>query len=252
MLLDAAAFAPTNRLDLCRWRPDFVTLSFYKLFGYPTGIGCLIARREALACLRRPWFSGGTINIVSVAADGHDLRDGDAGFEDGTIDFLGLPAVEIGLRHLAAVGMDALNSRVRALTGWLLDQLGELRYPSGAPMVRVYGPNSMVKRGGTVAFNVLAPDGSLIDYQRVENAANQWRISLRSGCFCNPGASEAALGLTQDVLAPLFADGRRPSPDALRRRHAFGAVRASVGIATTPADIVQFLQFLHTFASLHT
>ena len=125
--------------------PDFVTLSFYKLFGYPTGIGCLIARREALACLRRPWFSGGTINIVSVAADGHDLRDGDAGFEDGTIDFLGLPAVEIGLRHLAAVGMDALNSRVRALTGWLLDQLGELRYPSGAPMVRVYGPTS---RGG--------------------------------------------------------------------------------------------------------
>jgi selenocysteine lyase/cysteine desulfurase len=30
VLLDAAAFAPTNRLDVGRWEPDFVTLSFYK------------------------------------------------------------------------------------------------------------------------------------------------------------------------------------------------------------------------------
>src|SRR5262249_34936351 len=75
VLLDAAAFAPTNRLDLRRWHPDFVSLSFYKLFGYPTGIGCLIARREALARLRRPWFAGGTIVVVSVRADGHALLD---------------------------------------------------------------------------------------------------------------------------------------------------------------------------------
>ena len=38
-LLDAAAFVPTSRLDLRRVRPDFVTMSFYKLFGIPTGIG---------------------------------------------------------------------------------------------------------------------------------------------------------------------------------------------------------------------
>ena len=44
VLLDAAAFAPTNRLDLSRWHPDYVSLSFYKIFGYPTGIGALLAR----------------------------------------------------------------------------------------------------------------------------------------------------------------------------------------------------------------
>ena len=65
-LLDAAAFVPTNRLDLGRWRPDFVSISFYKMFGYPTGVGCLLARREALAKLHRPWFSGGTITVASV------------------------------------------------------------------------------------------------------------------------------------------------------------------------------------------
>ena len=63
VLLDAAAFAPTNRLDLSRWHPDYVPLSFYKMFGYPTGIGALLVRRPALAKLRRPWYSGGTITF---------------------------------------------------------------------------------------------------------------------------------------------------------------------------------------------
>jgi len=54
VLLDAAAFAPTNRLDLSRWQPDFVPLSFYKMFGYPTGVGCLLARKSILDQLCRP------------------------------------------------------------------------------------------------------------------------------------------------------------------------------------------------------
>jgi selenocysteine lyase/cysteine desulfurase len=60
VLLDAAAFVPTNRLDLQVHSPDFVVMSFYKMFGYPTGVGCLLVRNETLATLRRPWFGGGT------------------------------------------------------------------------------------------------------------------------------------------------------------------------------------------------
>ena len=47
VLLDAASFAPSNRLDLSRWHPDFVDISFYKIFGYPTGVGCLLVRKDA-------------------------------------------------------------------------------------------------------------------------------------------------------------------------------------------------------------
>ncbi len=66
------------------------TLSFYKLFGYPTGIGALIARHSALAKLRRPWFAGGTVAFASVQAeDGYRLAPGATGFEDGTIDYWG-------------------------------------------------------------------------------------------------------------------------------------------------------------------
>jgi len=52
VLWDAAAFAPTNPLHLDDRHVDFVSLSFYKVFGYPTGVGALIARRDALAALR--------------------------------------------------------------------------------------------------------------------------------------------------------------------------------------------------------
>jgi len=36
VLIDAAAYVPTQPLDLRKVNPDFVTLSFYKMFGYPT------------------------------------------------------------------------------------------------------------------------------------------------------------------------------------------------------------------------
>jgi selenocysteine lyase/cysteine desulfurase len=251
VLLDAASFAPTNRLDLGRWKPDFVSLSFYKLFGYPTGVGCLIARREALAQLRRPWFAGGTITISSVLGDGHYLAAGEAGFEDGTISFLNLPAVEIGLRHLTAVGLDTVQARTRCLTDWLLAQLTGLCHPDGAPLIRVYGPTTTEARGGTVTFNVLVPGGRVVDYRLVEALANQRRISLRTGCFCNPGASEVALGWSAEALRPLFHRDRPVVPSDLHHlwpQRAIGAVRVSVGIATTPSDVARLIAFLRSFA----
>ena len=100
VLLDAAAFVPTNRLDLSRWKADFVPVSFYKMFGYPTGIGALIARREAIKKLQRPWFAGGTITVASVQPERHYLAEVPAAFEDGTLDYLNIPAVQIGLSIL--------------------------------------------------------------------------------------------------------------------------------------------------------
>ena len=121
VLLDAAAYVPTNRLDLSRWHPDFVALSFYKMFGWPTGVGCLLARRDALAKLERPWFSGGTIVAAFVQRDWHQWAPGEAHFEDGTVNFLNLPAVEIGLRLLDRIGLETIHTRVEALGSWLLD-----------------------------------------------------------------------------------------------------------------------------------
>jgi selenocysteine lyase/cysteine desulfurase len=52
VLLGAAAFVPTNTLDFRAVKPDFVVLSFYKMFGYPTGVGCPLWRLASPTCNR--------------------------------------------------------------------------------------------------------------------------------------------------------------------------------------------------------
>lgn len=255
VLLDAAAFVPTNRLDLRRWRPDFVSLSFYKIFGYPTGVGALLARRSALARLRRPWFAGGTISIASVQGRGwHHLLPGEAGFEDGTVNYLSLPAVEIGLRHIAAIGIEAIHDRVACLTGWLLETLLALRHDNGAPLVRVYGPIDMHQRGGTIAFNFFDRHGAPHHYRRIEALAAAANISLRTGCFCNPGAGEVAHGVSREEMARCFVGPGPVSFDqffALIQRagrdKAPSTVRVSVGLATNFADVYRFVRFARGF-----
>ena len=41
-------------------------LSYYKIFGYPTGLGALLVRKDALKRLRKRYFGGGAVS-VSVA-----------------------------------------------------------------------------------------------------------------------------------------------------------------------------------------
>ncbi|HSG27454.1 MAG TPA: aminotransferase class V-fold PLP-dependent enzyme, partial [Candidatus Krumholzibacterium sp.] len=234
VLLDAAAFVPTNRLDLSRWKPDHVAISFYKIFGYPTGIGALISRREALQKLHRPWFAGGTITVASVQADQYYLADGAEGFEDGTLDYANLPAVCLGLDLITEVGVDVIHERVGCLSHWLITRLLELKHSNGEPIVRLYGPPEREMRGGTVTINIYDSSGTVIDHQEVERRANEWRISLRTGCFCNPGAGEMAMGLSRDeMITCMTGPGARMSLEEFRQcidGKSTGAVRVSTGL----------------------
>ena len=249
VLLDAAAYVPTGRLDLSVVKPDFVTVSFYKMFGYPTGVGCLLVRNRALPRLHRPWFAGGTVNFASVQGRRHILAPREAGFEDGTLNYLAIPAVDIGLRHLASIGIDTIQTRVRCLMGWLIGRLVGLCHGNGRPMVRIYGPLTTTDRGAIVTMNFYDPDGHLLDYRRVEELASRERISLRTGCFCNPGAGEAAEGLTEEDVAHAIAeDADMTLPRFLRiithqGGKSAGAIRASLGVASNFADVYRFLQF---------
>lgn len=251
VLLDAAAYVPTNRLDLGRWRPDYVTLSFYKMFGYPTGVGALLARRTALKKLHRPWFAGGTISWASVLAESHTLSPGSEGFEDGTLNYTSLPAVEIGLDFLDSAGIETVHERVGVLAGWLLEELATLRHANGARVVRIYGPLGRDRRGGTVALNVYDAEGRHVDHRLVEEKANTWKISLRTGCFCNPGAGELALGLQRDeIVGCLVQSGSRMTVDEFRQcidGKSTGAVRVSFGIASTFSDALTLLRFFRGF-----
>jgi molybdenum cofactor sulfurtransferase len=251
VILDAAAFVPTNKLDLGKWHPDFVPVSFYKMFGYPTGVGCLIARRDALTILRRPWFSGGTITVASVQGDKYYMADGESGFEDGTLNFLSIPAVDIGLRFLESIGLESLHTRVSCLTGWLLETLLSLHHNNGQPLIRLYGSHANTMRGGAVTMNFYTKEGDLIDHRIIEQKANEINISLRTGCFCNPGGGEVALGLSKSELVSCFSKSySRLTVDDFRQcidEKGTGAVRVSTGMSSNFEDVSSFITFVKTF-----
>jgi molybdenum cofactor sulfurtransferase len=253
VLLDAAAFVPTNPLDLTAIQPDFVTLSFYKMFGYPTGVGALFIRRSAIPKLRRPWFAGGTVDFASVQARRHVLSKGEAAFEDGTLNYLSIPAVEIGLDRIESIGIEVIRKRVTCLTEWCLEELLALRHTNGRAMVRIYGPVTTESRGGTITLNLYDPHGHLIDYRRVEELAGEERISLRTGCFCNPGLGESAEGLTEEDMLAALALGRDINLSSFmqlmetRAHKSAGAIRVSFGLVSNFADVWKFVQFVAGF-----
>ncbi|HEX2452488.1 MAG TPA: aminotransferase class V-fold PLP-dependent enzyme [Vicinamibacterales bacterium] len=242
VLLDAAAFAPTAALSLRRCPADFTVLSFYKLFGYPTGVGALVARRDALDRLIRPWFSGGTVLFASVQLERHRLRADHEAFEDGTPNFIGIAALASGFDLLEGIGMSRLSTHVLGLTARLLHGLQSLRHANGCPVVQIYGPSDMTDRGGVVTFNVLDRSGHAVPYQVVEQRMAQAGVSVRGGCFCNPGAAEAAFGFDPrgsarclDHLDGEFTVERFAS--CLGDGTAVGAIRASLGLATNADDV---------------
>jgi selenocysteine lyase/cysteine desulfurase len=252
VLVDAAAYLPANRISLRDVPADFVTMSFYKLFGFPTGVGALVARRDALSALARPWFSGGTVDFVSIQHDRHRLRRGELGFEDGTPNFLGIPAIRTGLEFLKGIGFDAIHRHVCLHAHAFLNGIAALTHANGEPAVEIYGPGCAPDRGATIAFNILNATGQTIPYPQVEERAASLGISLRGGCFCNPGAAEAAFGFDgEETLRCLAAVG----DDFTIARFAaclgdfatVGALRASFGVPTNARDVTRGIALVESF-----
>lgn len=249
VLLDAAAFVPSDTLDLQTYQPEFVSLSFYKIFGYPTGLGALLIKKTVYTKLVKPSFAGGTITIVSVKGDGHYLEQQAARFEEGTVNYLDIPAIKSGLEYIEQVGISNVKRRVNCLTSYLLSQLNQLRHDNGRPLIKIYGPSTLQNRGGTIAMNFYDPLGQLHDFLAIERSAFEHNISIRTGCFCNPGIDETNHKLEGQKLRNYF---KKEEPKDYFKLIQFmgqkrGAVRISIGYISNFADLERFLSFCHSY-----
>jgi molybdenum cofactor sulfurtransferase len=107
-----------------------------------------------------------------------------------------------------------------------------------------------------VTINLYDAQGEMIDHREVEAAAAREGISIRTGCFCNPGGGEVALGITPEELTGCFAqpeveESKRFTVDDFRScvvGKGSGAVRVSVGVVSNAADVERLLGFVSGFA----
>ena len=249
VLLDAAAFVPTDKLDLQLHQPEFVAISFYKMFGYPTGLGALLVKKSAYNKLKKPSFSGGTITIVSVKGDGHYLEQEAARFEEGTVNYLDIPAIKSGLEYIESIGIDKIKLRTSILTEYFLNELQKLRHHNGENLIKIYGPQTGAKRGATIAINFYDVKGVLYDFQKIEEMAFSENISIRTGCFCNPGIDETNHNLNQQKLQDYFKKEGAKNYFKLIKfiGQKRGAVRVSVGFINNFEDTMAFISFCSNF-----
>ena len=115
-------------------------MSFYKVFGYPTGLGALHRRNDNINLLNKLYWGGGTVSIASdqdhfcvfhvsyFISNIHSQGRPCSRFEDGTINFLSIACLRYGFDSLESLGIDNINKHVYALTRYLYEQLIQIKH----------------------------------------------------------------------------------------------------------------------------
>lgn len=255
-LLDAAALASTGVLDLSNAAdsPDFVALSWYKIFGFPD-LGALLVRRELGPMLRgRRYFGGGTVEMVLNGVQWHSLHDQHPheNLEDGTLPFHNI----IALGHAMAAHERLYTSQNMAshhtarLAQYLYESMASLYHADGSPLCVIYKDTKATygdpsSTGPTVAFNLRYADGSWVRLDDLEALAKKSRIHLRTGGVCNPGGIARALDLAPWEFLRNYVAGTRcgHGPVVLGGKPS-GIARVSLGAMSSTGDADAFISFL--------
>lgn len=227
--LDSAKAAATSPFQMAD--ADFAVVSFYKLFGAPTGLGAVLTSvrgtRALLSSKReRGYFGGGSIDRVSPkVVDWTVVKNQvEAAFSDGTPHYRGIASLPSGFAELDRVGgLGAVELHAAILADELASRLRQL------PLCLVYE-----RRVGSsiVIFNVLRPDGSILSPAAVCSFVEQnGGVRVRSGCLCNPGACGEILGLDHGDFVAAWERGAAcgTADDIAEDGRPLGVVRASFG-----------------------
>ncbi|KAF7140730.1 hypothetical protein RHSIM_Rhsim06G0239800 [Rhododendron simsii] len=259
VLIDAAKGCATKPPDLSKYQADYVIISFYKIFGYPTGLGALVVRTEAAKLLKKSYFSGGTVAASIADIDFVKRREGiEEFFEDGTISFLSIASLHQGFKILNTLSMSAISRHTASLATYSRKILSTLRHGNGGYVCTLYGRHESEvlydELGPIISFNLKRPDGSWFGYREVEKLASLSGIQLRTGCFCNPGACAKYLGLSHlDLLSNIKAGHVCWDDHDIVNGKPTGAVRVSFGYMSTFEDAKKLVNFIvSSFASWPT
>ncbi|KAJ5032419.1 uncharacterized protein L3040_009024 [Drepanopeziza brunnea f. sp. 'multigermtubi'] len=257
-LLDAAALAMTTQLDFSDpdTAPDFTSVSFYKIFGFPD-LGALIIRKDSGHIMKwRKYFGGGTVNALTVMHEATvQRRDANLhdGLEDGTLPFHSIIALgcAIGVHRKLYGSMINVSQHTCFLIHRLFHGMNQLTHYNGNPLFRVYydpersAYGDAKTQGATLAFSVLKADGTFVGHSEVESKANERAIYLRAGGLCNPGGIASYLQMEPWQFKRAWSAGHRCGDRHVEviNGKPMGVARASIGAMTTISDVDALLAF---------
>jgi molybdenum cofactor sulfurtransferase len=260
VLLDAAAYVPIHTLNLTETPADFVSMSFYKVFGYPTGLGALVLRKEAADIMHKIYFGGGAVDDATAEDLWRLLSPAPARFQDGTIDFIGIAQLQYGFDLVDTLGgMRAIHQHVSALQAWTFKHLSALQHSNKRRLLEIFGKHDTPSQQSCLfQFLVHSPNGSVVPAEDVEMEAAAAGVHLRTGCHCNPGQCLKDLGIQpqEERAAALAHNTTHGFITVLRKTQEggktkvepvelpIGSVRASLGALSTFEDVYALVKFL--------
>ncbi|MBD8078792.1 aminotransferase class V-fold PLP-dependent enzyme [Cellulosimicrobium arenosum] len=210
VLLDGAQLVPHRGFSLAGTGADYVAFSGHKTYA-PFGSGALVGRRDWLDT-GTPYLAGGGA-VSQVRVDGTDWQPAPARHEAGSPNVVGTVALAAACDALAALDPAALGAHEAALRDALVDGLSGI---DGVEVVTVW--SDAVDPVGVVTFSVAGHDPGLVAaYLSAEHG-----IGVRDGRFC-----------AHPLLARLGYDA--------------GAIRASVGVGTTGAEVVRLVGAVRSY-----
>ncbi|XP_053732014.1 molybdenum cofactor sulfurase [Synchiropus splendidus] len=251
VLLDAASYVSCSPLSLRDCPADFIPISFYKMFGFPTGLGALLLSKDAASILKKTYFGGGTAAAYLSGEDYYvqaaNISDR---FEDGTVSFLEIVALNHSFEALYRItgGMANIQRHTFGLARYTYMLLSSLCHGNGRPAARIYTEGqfeSPSTQGAVLNFNLIDSHGKIVGYSQVDRMAALYNIHVRTGCFCNTGACQSYLGISNQQMRTNLQAGHvcGDAIDLVDGRPT-GSVRASFGYMSTFEDCQRLLSFI--------
>jgi len=228
VLVDAAQLAPHLPLPATA---DFLAWSGHKMYA-PFGTGVLLGPRRAFEDGDPFLAGGGAVDLVDL--DEVAWTDPPEREEAGSPNVVGAVALDAAMQALQDLGFDAIEAHDRELATALRDGLAAI------PGVTVLGPAPGRVRLPVAAFTVAGVPHALV----AARLSAEFGIGVRHGCFCAHPYLLRLLDLTDRDVARF-----REAVRAGDRRDIPGAVRASAGLNTGPADIARLLDAVRLISS---
>ncbi|HMK63749.1 MAG TPA: aminotransferase class V-fold PLP-dependent enzyme [Acidimicrobiales bacterium] len=227
VVLDAAQLAPHRPIPSS---VDYVAFSGHKMYA-PYGAGALVGPAETF---RRgdPFLAGGgavdLVDLDEVVWSAPPERE-----EAGSPNVVGAVALHAAIEELGRVGWDTVEAHEGALARRLRSGLAAI------DGVRVLGPGQQVDTLAIASFVVEGVHHALV----AARLSAEWGIGVRHGCFCAHPYIIRLLGLGHEDV-----ERYRTALRAGEHHTMPGAVRASCGISTTPAQVDALLDALSAIA----
>ena len=250
VFIDAAAALSTSEIDLSRDTPHFLAVSFYKLFGFPTGIGALLVRNDSCHLLDKKYFGGGTVWSYLSRHSFHLRKEIPEFFEEGTVSYQSIFALHHGFQTLRSLGLSirGISSHTFSLTEYTHSRLSSLQHYNGSQVCELYAscpPLQPETQGAILSFNVKRSDGSYVGYTTLNKLAKSNGICVGVGCFCNVGAIQKYLKLNDEDMFRFLEVGHTCGDNvSLVGGVPTGAVRVSFGFYNTVGDADRLIEMV--------